>query len=95
MLTLRTAADADRLRSALGPGRRLAIVGAGFVGAEVASTARSLGTDVTLVDMAPVPLGHVLGQEAGLVLAGRYAHTASTCAPESDWAACWSRAPAA
>jgi NADPH-dependent 2,4-dienoyl-CoA reductase/sulfur reductase-like enzyme len=70
--TLRIAADAARLRAELGPGRRLAIVGAGFVGAEVASTARSLGTDVSLIDVAPVPLGHVLGEEAGQVLAGRY-----------------------
>jgi NADPH-dependent 2,4-dienoyl-CoA reductase/sulfur reductase-like enzyme len=70
--TLRTAADADCLRRALGPGRRLAIVGAGFVGAEVASTARSLRAEVTLVDVAPVPLGHVLGEEAGRVLAERY-----------------------
>jgi 3-phenylpropionate/trans-cinnamate dioxygenase ferredoxin reductase component len=70
--TLRTAADADRLRSALGPGRRLAVVGAGFVGAEVASTARSLGAEVTLIDVAPVPFAQVLGDEAGRVLAERY-----------------------
>jgi NADPH-dependent 2,4-dienoyl-CoA reductase/sulfur reductase-like enzyme len=72
VLSLRTAADARRLRRALGPGRRLAIVGAGFVGAEVASTARSLRAEVTLIDVAPVPLGHVLGEEAGQVLAERY-----------------------
>jgi NADPH-dependent 2,4-dienoyl-CoA reductase/sulfur reductase-like enzyme len=70
--TLRSAADADRLRSELGPGRRLAVVGAGFVGAEVASTARALGTDVTLIDVAPVPFAQVLGEDAGRVLADRY-----------------------
>ena len=53
-------------------GRRLAIVGAGFVGAEVASTARELGVDVTLIDLTPAPLARVLGEEAGEVLAERY-----------------------
>lgn len=72
VLTLRTAADADRLRTALEHARRLAIVGAGFVGAEVASTARGLGVDVTLIDLAPAPLSRVLGEEAGEVLAERY-----------------------
>jgi 3-phenylpropionate/trans-cinnamate dioxygenase ferredoxin reductase component len=72
VLTLRTAADADRLRTELKHARRLAIVGAGFVGAEVASTARGLGVDVTLVDLTPVPLSRVLGEEAGEVLAERY-----------------------
>jgi 3-phenylpropionate/trans-cinnamate dioxygenase ferredoxin reductase component len=72
MLTLRTAADADRLRGELSGGRRLAIVGAGFVGAEVASTARALGVEVTLIDLAPAPLARVLGEDAGDVLAVRY-----------------------
>jgi 3-phenylpropionate/trans-cinnamate dioxygenase ferredoxin reductase component len=72
LLTLRTAADADRLRAELRPGRRLAIVGAGFVGVEVASTARSLGVEVTLIDVAPAPLAHALGEETGRVLAERY-----------------------
>jgi 3-phenylpropionate/trans-cinnamate dioxygenase ferredoxin reductase component len=72
VLTLRTAADADRLRVELNDARRLAIVGAGFVGAEVASTARGLGVDVTLIDLAPAPLSRVLGEAAGEVLAERY-----------------------
>jgi 3-phenylpropionate/trans-cinnamate dioxygenase ferredoxin reductase subunit len=72
VLTLRTAADADRLRAELHDARRLAIVGAGFVGAEVASTARGLGVDVTLIDLTPAPLSRVLGEEAGEVLAERY-----------------------
>ena len=72
VLTLRTAADADRLLGELKDARRLAIVGAGFVGAEVASTARELGVDVTLIDLTPVPLSRVLGEDAGEVLAERY-----------------------
>jgi 3-phenylpropionate/trans-cinnamate dioxygenase ferredoxin reductase component len=69
---LRTAADAETLARELRPGRRLAIIGAGFVGAEVASTARKLGVEVTLVDMARVPLERVLGPEVGGILAARY-----------------------
>jgi NADPH-dependent 2,4-dienoyl-CoA reductase/sulfur reductase-like enzyme len=62
---LRTLADADGLRQELLPGRRLVIVGAGFIGSEVASTARSLGLDVTLVDPLPQPLSRVLGSDVG------------------------------
>jgi 3-phenylpropionate/trans-cinnamate dioxygenase ferredoxin reductase subunit len=68
---LRTLADAEALREELRPGRRLAIVGAGFVGVEVASTARSLGCEVTVVDVASVPLERVLGPEVGALLAAR------------------------
>jgi NADPH-dependent 2,4-dienoyl-CoA reductase/sulfur reductase-like enzyme len=70
--TLRTAADAEALRAALRPGARLAIVGAGFIGAEVASTARALGVEVTLVDVGRAPLERVLGAEVGRILAARY-----------------------
>ena len=69
---LRTLADAEALQEELRPGRRLAIVGAGFVGVEVASTARSLGCEVSVVDVAGVPLERVLGREVGEVLAARY-----------------------
>jgi len=67
--TLRDLDDALRLRAALTDGRpRVAVVGAGFVGAEVASTARRLGLDVSLIDVAPhplLPLGPVLGGRTG------------------------------
>ena len=62
---LRTLADARVLRAALAPGVRLAIVGAGFVGQEVAATARRLGAEVTLIEAADVPLAHVLGARLG------------------------------
>ena len=64
-LTLRSLDDAQRLRERLTPGARLAIVGAGFVGLEVAATARSLGVEVTVFEMAAAPLGRVLGPRAG------------------------------
>ncbi len=70
--TLRTVADAAALREELGPGARLVIVGAGFVGAEVASTALKLGAEVTVLDIARVPLERVLGPEVGGLLAERY-----------------------
>jgi 3-phenylpropionate/trans-cinnamate dioxygenase ferredoxin reductase component len=58
---LRTAEDADRLRAALQPGTRLLIVGAGLIGAEVASTARQLGCEVVLVDPLSPPLAMAFG----------------------------------
>jgi 3-phenylpropionate/trans-cinnamate dioxygenase ferredoxin reductase component len=72
VLTLRTVEDAEALRGELGPGTRLAVIGAGFVGAEVTSTARSLGVEVALVDLAAVPLERVLGAEVGEILAERF-----------------------
>ena len=59
--TLRTVEDAVRLRDALRPGAALVVVGAGFIGLEVAATARSLGLGVTVLEAAPAPLLRVLG----------------------------------
>ncbi|BBG00206.1 MULTISPECIES: NAD(P)/FAD-dependent oxidoreductase [Pseudonocardia] len=64
--TLRTLDDARALRADLVPGRRLVVVGAGFVGAEVASTAAGLGLEVDIVEAAPVPLQRALGPEMGV-----------------------------
>ena len=64
-LTLRSYDDAIALRAALVPGARLAIVGAGFVGLEVAATARALGVAVTVFEVAPAPLARVLGPRVG------------------------------
>jgi NADPH-dependent 2,4-dienoyl-CoA reductase/sulfur reductase-like enzyme len=58
---LRTLADAARLRAALGPGVRLGILGGGFVGTEVASSAVALGCRVTVIEQAPAPMAPVLG----------------------------------
>ncbi|MGC4808818.1 NAD(P)/FAD-dependent oxidoreductase [Micromonospora sp. DT233] len=65
---LRTLHDALALRGRLGPGRRLAVVGAGFLGAEAAAVARGLGCAVTLLEPAPVPLAHAVGERVGRVL---------------------------
>lgn len=58
--TLRTLADARALRAEIVPGRRLVIVGAGFIGTELASTARDAGVDTTVITPLPL-LGTALG----------------------------------
>jgi NADPH-dependent 2,4-dienoyl-CoA reductase/sulfur reductase-like enzyme len=63
--TLRTVDDARVLRDALRPGARLTVIGAGFIGLEVAATARSLGVEVTIIEAAPCALGNVLGPQVG------------------------------
>jgi NADPH-dependent 2,4-dienoyl-CoA reductase/sulfur reductase-like enzyme len=63
---LRTLDDAVALREVLSrPAARLGLAGAGFIGLEVAATARRLGADVTVVEPLAVPLGRVLGPVAG------------------------------
>jgi NADPH-dependent 2,4-dienoyl-CoA reductase/sulfur reductase-like enzyme len=66
--TLRTLDDARALRAALRPGVRIVVVGAGFVGAEVACTARALGARVTVLEAARTPLVRSVGEEMGAVL---------------------------
>jgi 3-phenylpropionate/trans-cinnamate dioxygenase ferredoxin reductase subunit len=70
---LRTLGDARRLRSELAGHRRLVIVGAGFLGAEVASVACAAGAHVILVSDAEAPLSDVLGTELGQLLVGVHA----------------------
>ena len=66
---LRTREDSDRLRSMLTPGHRIAILGGGFLGLEVAAAARSAGADVTVLEALDLPLLRVLGPEIGAVFA--------------------------
>jgi NADPH-dependent 2,4-dienoyl-CoA reductase/sulfur reductase-like enzyme len=60
---LRTASDAAALRAALTTARRLVVVGAGLIGAEVAASARSAGRAVTVVEAGPRMAGRVLAPE--------------------------------
>jgi NADPH-dependent 2,4-dienoyl-CoA reductase/sulfur reductase-like enzyme len=62
---LRTYDDALALRALLRPGLRLAIVGAGWIGAEVATAAAAAGCEVTVVEAGPAPLAAAIGAEAG------------------------------
>lgn len=70
---VRTVEDAVGLRADLQHGARLVVIGGGFVGAEVAATARKLGLDVTVVEAASVPLSRQLGKQLGAVIAGLHA----------------------
>ncbi|MDX6733425.1 MAG: 3-phenylpropionate/trans-cinnamate dioxygenase ferredoxin reductase component [Baekduia sp.] len=65
VLSLRTVEDADELRRRLDRGGAVVVVGAGWIGAEVAASARQRGLDVTVLDPAAVPLERVLGREVG------------------------------
>ncbi len=62
---LRTLADSDALRERLNGARRVAIVGAGWIGCEVAASARRMGLEVTLIEPAWLPLQRALGPRLG------------------------------
>jgi NADPH-dependent 2,4-dienoyl-CoA reductase/sulfur reductase-like enzyme len=66
---LRTLEDCRALRSSLSRARSLLVVGAGFIGAEVAATARMAGREVTMLEALPVPFGRVLGEQMGQLCA--------------------------
>jgi 3-phenylpropionate/trans-cinnamate dioxygenase ferredoxin reductase subunit len=70
VLTLRSLRDSQGLRQALGRASRLLLIGAGFIGAEVAASARQMGKDVLMIEAAPVPLSRALGPEVGEIYAG-------------------------
>jgi NADPH-dependent 2,4-dienoyl-CoA reductase/sulfur reductase-like enzyme len=68
--TLRTLDDALDLRDRLVPGgKRIAVIGAGFIGLEVAATARQLGNEVVVLEGASAPLIRALGAEMGAAVA--------------------------
>ncbi|HLI15152.1 MAG TPA: FAD-dependent oxidoreductase [Acidimicrobiales bacterium] len=62
---LRDLADADALREAIRAAERVVVVGAGWIGCEVAASARQMGAPVTMLDVAALPLERVLGPELG------------------------------
>lgn len=66
--TVRTLDDAQALKDELVPGARLVVVGAGFIGAEIAGVAQSLGLQVTVLEGTDAPLSVPLGVEAGTLL---------------------------
>jgi NADPH-dependent 2,4-dienoyl-CoA reductase/sulfur reductase-like enzyme len=71
---LRTLDDSEALHSELaGGGRRLVLVGSGWIGMEVAATARVLGNDVTVLERDPIPLANALGDELGSMFADLHA----------------------
>jgi NADPH-dependent 2,4-dienoyl-CoA reductase/sulfur reductase-like enzyme len=69
LFTLRSLDDALALRAAFERGPRVVVVGAGFIGAEVAAAARTRGLAVTVVEPLPVPLARGLGERMGSICA--------------------------
>ena len=69
VFTLRSFHDSQAIRQALAGSKRVLSIGAGFIGAEVAASARQLGKQVLLVESAAVPLRNALGQEVGEIYA--------------------------
>lgn len=70
---VRDLADARRLRGLLADASHLVVIGAGFIGAEVASSARALGLEVTLLEALGMPLVRALGPEMAAACAGLHA----------------------
>jgi 3-phenylpropionate/trans-cinnamate dioxygenase ferredoxin reductase subunit len=70
VLQLRTLEDADRIRSAAGPGARAVVVGAGFIGCEVAASLRALGVEVDVVEVLETALVRAVGPQVGRVVEG-------------------------
>ncbi|MBV9993618.1 MAG: FAD-dependent oxidoreductase [Caulobacteraceae bacterium] len=59
VLSLRSAADAEELKAALGPGKRLAVIGGGYIGLEAAASGRALGAEVVVLEKEPRILARV------------------------------------
>ena len=67
---LRTLDDAEAIRKALDEGSEVVIVGAGFIGSEIASSAKKHGANVTIVEASPVPLVRAVGPVIGDAISG-------------------------
>lgn len=63
LLELRTAADAERLKATIGPGKRLAVIGGGYIGLEAAASGRALGAEVVVIEREPRLLARVACEE--------------------------------
>ena len=72
LIELRTLADAERLKSQLGPGRRLVIVGGGYVGLEAAASARALGAEVVVLERLDRVLKRVASEPVSAFLTARH-----------------------
>ncbi len=66
---LRTLENCRALRDSMSRARSMLVVGAGFIGAEVAATARTAGLEVTMIEALPVPFARILGEQMGQLCA--------------------------
>jgi 3-phenylpropionate/trans-cinnamate dioxygenase ferredoxin reductase subunit len=64
---LRTLADSEQIGARFAPGRRVVVVGSGWIGAEIAASAKEMGCEVTMLEMSSLPLERVLGPEIGRI----------------------------
>jgi 3-phenylpropionate/trans-cinnamate dioxygenase ferredoxin reductase subunit len=80
---LRRVGDSDQIKAAIGSSRRVAIIGAGWIGLEVAAAARTAGLDVSVIEMAELPLLAVLGKEVAQVFADLHAEKGTTLVPNA------------
>jgi len=71
--SLRTMADVERIRAEFAPGKRLVLIGGGYIGLEVAATARACGLDVVLLEMADRVLNRVTCREVSAFYAAEHA----------------------
>lgn len=71
---LRTIADADRIRARLQPGKRLVIVGGGYIGLEVAASAREAGLEVTVLEMADRVMNRVVCPQLSAFFEAEHGH---------------------
>jgi len=69
VLSLRRLPDSDRIKGVLREGARIVVVGAGWIGLEVTAAAREAGAEVTVIEVAPLPLQRVLGDEVATIFA--------------------------
>ena len=72
LLELRTMKDAERLKAVLGPGKRLAVVGGGYVGLEAAASARALGAEAVVIERAPRVLARVASETLSAFFAAQH-----------------------
>jgi len=72
-LVLHTADDAAALRARVVPGARLVVIGAGWIGAEVAGVAAAVGARVTVLEAGPAPLAGAVGARVGALATGWFA----------------------
>jgi len=87
LITLRTVADADRLKAQLGPGRRLVIVGGGYVGLEAAASATVLGTEVVLLERLDRVLKRVASEPLSVFFTARHRAAGVDIRTDTDLAA--------
>ena len=91
VFTLRAIRDAQAIRETLGAGRRVVVVGAGFIGLEIAATALALGGEVTVVEIADRPLGRAVSTEMSDSSCPRIARSARVPARRRRRGDSWAR----